>query len=247
MTELVKELGAARASTWVRLHYVYPYPHVDEVHPADGRGQGAAVPRRAVPALASARAEGDEAAGVRREEHRAHPRLARDLPGAHDPLDLHRRLSGRDRGRVRAPAGLPARGRTRSGRLLRLFAGRRRGGQRAARAACRTRCARNGARASCRCRRQISARRLARKVGTVQRVLVDEVGPTVAMGRTAADAPEIDGVVYVKTGRRKLSPGDFVDVKITSAEEHDLHGAARMTTKLRAVHGAAARAPPASK
>ena len=72
---------------------------------------------------------------------------------------------------------------------------------------------------------QISARRLARKVGTVQRVLVDEVGPTVAMGRTAADAPEIDGVVYIKTGRRKLAPGDFVEVKITSAEEHDLHGA----------------------
>jgi ribosomal protein S12 methylthiotransferase len=71
----------------------------------------------------------------------------------------------------------------------------------------------------------ISARRLARKVGTVQRVLIDEVGPTVAMGRTAADAPEIDGVVHIKTGRRKLAPGDFVEVKITSAEEHDLHGA----------------------
>ena len=50
-------------------------------------------------------------------------------------------------------------------------------------------------------------------------------GRSVAMGRTAADAPEIDGVVYVKTGRRKLAAGDFVDVKITSAEEHDLHGA----------------------
>jgi ribosomal protein S12 methylthiotransferase len=71
---------------------------------------------------------------------------------------------------------------------------------------------------------EISRARLARKVGTVQRVLLDEVGPTVAMGRTAADAPEIDGVVYVKKGRRKLDVGTFVDVSIASADEHDLHG-----------------------
>jgi ribosomal protein S12 methylthiotransferase len=70
----------------------------------------------------------------------------------------------------------------------------------------------------------ISRERLARKVGTTQRVLVDEVGPTVAIGRTAADAPEIDGVVYVKKGRRSVKVGDFVDVAIASAEEHDLHG-----------------------
>jgi ribosomal protein S12 methylthiotransferase len=70
---------------------------------------------------------------------------------------------------------------------------------------------------------EISARRLARKVGTVQRVLIDEVGPTVALGRTAADAPEIDGVVTVRT-RRKLAAGDFVDVRITEAGEHDLVG-----------------------
>ena len=70
----------------------------------------------------------------------------------------------------------------------------------------------------------ISRARLARKVGSTQRVLLDDVGPTVAMGRTAADAPEIDGVVYVKKGRRTLRAGDFVDVTVTSAEEHDLHG-----------------------
>ena len=71
---------------------------------------------------------------------------------------------------------------------------------------------------------RISAARLARKVGTTQRVLLDEVGPTVAIGRTAADAPEIDGVVYVKKGRRKAAVGDFVEVEIARAEEHDLHG-----------------------
>jgi ribosomal protein S12 methylthiotransferase len=71
---------------------------------------------------------------------------------------------------------------------------------------------------------EISARRLQRKVGSRQRVLLDEVGPTVALGRTTADAPEIDGVVYVKTGRRKVAVGDFVDVKVASADAHDLHG-----------------------
>ena len=71
---------------------------------------------------------------------------------------------------------------------------------------------------------EISAARLERKVGTTQRVLPDQVGPTVAIGRTAADAPEIDGVVYVKKGRRSLEVGEFVDVAITRAEAHDLHG-----------------------
>jgi ribosomal protein S12 methylthiotransferase len=69
----------------------------------------------------------------------------------------------------------------------------------------------------------ISRARLARKVGSTQRVLIDEVGPGVAIGRSSADAPEIDGVVYVKT-RRKLAVGDFVDVRITAAAEHDLLG-----------------------
>ena len=47
---------------------------------------------------------------------------------------------------------------------------------------------------------------------------------TVATGRTAADAPEIDGIVEIATGRRKLNAGQFVDVRITSAAEHDLRG-----------------------
>jgi ribosomal protein S12 methylthiotransferase len=71
---------------------------------------------------------------------------------------------------------------------------------------------------------QISARRLARKVGSVQRVLVDAVGPRVAVGRTAADAPEIDGVVHFRFGRRRIAVGDFVEVKIAATDQHDLHG-----------------------
>jgi ribosomal protein S12 methylthiotransferase len=70
---------------------------------------------------------------------------------------------------------------------------------------------------------EISRTRLARKVGTTQRILIDEVRPTLAIGRSSADAPDIDGVVYVKT-RRKLAVGDFIDVRIVAAEAHDLHG-----------------------
>jgi ribosomal protein S12 methylthiotransferase len=70
----------------------------------------------------------------------------------------------------------------------------------------------------------ISAERLRRKVGSVQRVLVDEVGASVAVGRSRADAPEIDGRVQIAFGAAKLRPGEFVDVRIERSDEHDLHG-----------------------
>ena len=71
--------------------------------------------------------------------------------------------------------------------------------------------------------RKISARRLKRKVGTRQQVIIDEVGPTVAKGRSKADAPEIDGTVYL-TSRRPLKIGEIVTAKIERADEYDLHG-----------------------
>jgi ribosomal protein S12 methylthiotransferase len=70
---------------------------------------------------------------------------------------------------------------------------------------------------------EISARRLKRKVGTRQQVIVDEVGTTVVKARSKGDAPEIDGAVYIHT-KRKLSPGELVTVKIDRASEYDLHG-----------------------
>ena len=72
---------------------------------------------------------------------------------------------------------------------------------------------------------KISARRLKRKVGTRQQVIIDEVGPTVAKGRSKGDAPEIDGTVYVAS-RRPLRVGEFATVKIERATEYDLFGAA---------------------
>ena len=69
----------------------------------------------------------------------------------------------------------------------------------------------------------ISARRLKRKVGTRQQVIIDEVGPTVAKGRTKGDAPDIDGTVYVAS-RRPLRVGEIATVKIERADAYDLHG-----------------------
>ncbi|MDE2062759.1 MAG: 30S ribosomal protein S12 methylthiotransferase RimO, partial [Bradyrhizobium sp.] len=70
---------------------------------------------------------------------------------------------------------------------------------------------------------KISARRLKRKVGSRQQIIIDEVGPTVAKGRSKADAPEIDGAVYV-TSRRTLKVGDIVTAKIERSDEYDLLG-----------------------
>ena len=75
---------------------------------------------------------------------------------------------------------------------------------------------------------RISAAKLHSKVGSIQTVLVDEIvsdaeGNIEAVGRTKADAPEIDGVVYLEDAEG-LTPGDFVEVEIYTADGHDLHG-----------------------
>jgi ribosomal protein S12 methylthiotransferase len=100
-----------------------------------------------------------------------------------------------------------------------------------------------------RCQQAISQRRLARKVGTRQQVIIDEVdnreprsrrpgihapsgprpdptiGTDLAKGRSRGDAPEIDGAVHV-TCRRPLRVGEIATVKIERADEYDLHGIA---------------------
>jgi ribosomal protein S12 methylthiotransferase len=72
---------------------------------------------------------------------------------------------------------------------------------------------------------EISAARLEAKVGSVQACLVDVIDGEIAIARSMADAPEIDGVVQVQDGRDAgLQPGDFVDVRIMGSDEHDLYG-----------------------
>ena len=65
----------------------------------------------------------------------------------------------------------------------------------------------------------ISKAKLKAKIGTTQKVIIDAPG----IGRSAADAPEIDGLVYFDKSH-KLKAGSFVDVRIERADEHDLHG-----------------------
>ena len=67
----------------------------------------------------------------------------------------------------------------------------------------------------------ISTERLARKVGTELEVLIDEVDDEGAVGRSSADAPEIDGSVFVESSH-PLKPGDIVRVRVTESDEYDL-------------------------
>jgi len=70
---------------------------------------------------------------------------------------------------------------------------------------------------------KISARRLKRKVGTRQQVIIDEAGPAGGKGRSKADAPQIDGSVHLSS-RRPLRVGEIVTAKIDRADEYDLYG-----------------------
>ncbi|WP_141453327.1 30S ribosomal protein S12 methylthiotransferase RimO [Pseudoxanthomonas sp. z9] len=71
----------------------------------------------------------------------------------------------------------------------------------------------------------ISAARLEAKIGSVQRCLVDLLEDDIAVARSSADAPEIDGLVHIQNGGELgLKPGQFVDVEITDSDEHDLFG-----------------------
>jgi ribosomal protein S12 methylthiotransferase len=72
---------------------------------------------------------------------------------------------------------------------------------------------------------KISARKLKEKIGKRLPVIVDHGGPSSGIGRTKGDAPEIDGKVHI-TSRRPLRQGDIVTVKIERADAYDLHGTA---------------------
>ncbi len=134
--DLARALG--ELGVWVRLHYVYPYPHVDEVIPL--MAEGKILPyldipfQHASPAVLKRmrRPAAQEETLARIRQWRA------QCPSLDHPLDLHRRLPRRNGGGFRLPARLARRGRTRSGRLLPLRAGRRRRGQRACRTGARS-------------------------------------------------------------------------------------------------------------
>jgi len=78
----------------------------------------------------------------------------------------------------------------------------------------------------------ISAARLEAKIGSVQQCLVDGIEDGIAVARSKADAPEIDGLVHIQNAvEAKLRVGEFVNVEITDSDEHDLFGDALIETK----------------
>jgi ribosomal protein S12 methylthiotransferase len=70
---------------------------------------------------------------------------------------------------------------------------------------------------------EISSARLQRRVGNIETVLIDEVVEEGAVARSKADAPEIDGQVFID-GATHLKQGDFVKIKLEEADDHDLWG-----------------------
>jgi ribosomal protein S12 methylthiotransferase len=219
MTELVQAL--ASFGVWVRLHYVYPYPHVDEVIPL--MAEGKLLPYLDVPF-----------------QH-ASPRLLKLMKR---PADSENNLARIRAWRAICPdltirstfiAGFPGETEAEFRELLDFLEEAE-----LDRVGCFAYSPVEGARANelpgalpdavreerrarlMQLQARISARRLARKVGSVQRVLIDAVDGTRAIGRSSADAPEIDGVVHV-SGAAGVRPGDLVDVRIRRAGEHDLY------------------------
>jgi ribosomal protein S12 methylthiotransferase len=218
MSDLAVALG--ELGVWVRLHYVYPYPHVDEVIPL--MAEGRILPYIDVPfqhasprilKLMKRPASGEN----NLERIRAWRGVCPDLtirstfiagfPGETEDefqqlLDF---LDEAELDRVGCFAYSPVEGARANELPGAVDAGLRE--ERRARLM--------------QLQEKISARRLKRKVGKVLDVLVDEVAPGGAVARSAGDAPEIDGVVHVE-GAGKIAPGDRLRVKVHKSDAHDL-------------------------
>ena len=224
LTELATAMGDLRTPdgerAWVRLHYVYPYPHVDEVIPL--MAEGKILPYLDIPfqhasqrilKLMKRPASSENVLARIRQWREICPDLTLrstfivGFPGEtedefEEMLDF---LGEAQLDRVGAFAYSPVDGALANAlpdhippelqqeRLERLML----------------------------LQEEISEQRLKRKIGKTITVLVDEVGNQGAIARSSADAPEIDGVVYIGNGRH-LNVGDFVEVKITDSDAHDL-------------------------
>ncbi len=227
MNDLVRAL--ADLDVWVRLHYVYPYPHVDEVIPL--MAEGRVLPYLDVPfqhsnprilKLMKRPASGEKNLDRIRAWRAACPELTirstfivgfpgeteaefGELLGFLEEAELDRvgcfAYSDVDGAAANAlPGAVPEE--IKHERQARFMAAQE----------------------------KISTRRLARKVGQDMRVLVDEVRGGVALARSSADAPEIDGVVRIaKPGR--LKAGDWAEVTVTASDAHDLRARLRVAEK----------------
>jgi ribosomal protein S12 methylthiotransferase len=218
----MQDLCAALAElgVWVRLHYVYPYPHVDDVIPL--MAQGRILPYLDVPF-----------------QH-ASPRILKLM---RRPASSEKNLERIRAWRAECPditvrstfiVGFPGETDAEFEELLAFL-----DEAQLDRVGCFAYSPVDGAAANALAgsipdevkeqrrmrfmakQESISAAKLARKVGRTMDVLVDEVDGAVAIARSAADAPEIDGVVRVADARA-ARPGDILSVKVTGATAHDL-------------------------
>jgi len=233
MTDLARELGQLRTpdgeTPWVRLHYVYPYPHVDAVIPL--MAEGLLTPYLDIPfqhaspnVLRAMKRPANEAKVL--ERLRSWREICPDIairssfvvgfPGETE-ADFEYLLDWLDEAqldRVGAFRFEPVEGASandlpgavpeevkeeRYARIMEKTEG-------------------------------ISAAKLAAKVGRRIRVIVDEVGEPDedgdigATARSQADAPEIDGAVYLRNVPAALKAGDFAEVLVEDADAHDLYG-----------------------
>ena len=228
MTELCEALGSIGGvdKPWVRLHYVYPYPHVDEVIPL--MAEGKILPYLDIPF-----------------QH-ANPRILKLMKR---PAATEKTLERIHGWRNVCPdltirstfiAGFPGETETEFQELLDFLTEAQ-----LDRVGCFAYSPVEGAKANAlpdavptelREERQarfmahqekISKKRLQAKLGREIDVLVDrlakaERGARVAIARSKADAPDIDGMVYVTDVGQKVKPGEFLRVRVVAAQEHDL-------------------------
>ena len=68
---------------------------------------------------------------------------------------------------------------------------------------------------------EISTAKLKAKIGKTIEILIDDIDESGAVGRSSADAPEIDGRVFLE-GAKELQPGDFVEAEVTGADAYDI-------------------------
>jgi len=221
ITELARHLG--NLSAWVRLHYVYPYPHIDQL--VELMAEDLILPYLDVPLqhanptiLKAMRRPADNELMLRRIAHwreicpdiTLRSTFIVGFPGETEAAfeDLLAFIQEARLDRVGAFAYSPVEGATANNlpdavpeeikqeRLARFMT----------------------------MQSAISAEKLQARVGQTNIVLIDEVMPEVIYARSVAEAPEIDGTVIIKTEEElDLDPGDFIEVTITGADEHDLY------------------------
>jgi ribosomal protein S12 methylthiotransferase len=219
--DLARELG--NFGVWVRLHYVYPYPHIDDV--IELMADGKILPYLDIPfqhaspkILRAMRRPGDSEKVLERiakwraclPELTLRSTFIVGFPGEseEDFVALLDWLDAAKIDRVGAFKYEPVKGAAANDLGLPFVPPDiqeiryRRFMERA---------------------QKISAHRLKQKVGKHLAALVDQAGPRGGIGRTKVDAPEIDGKVHI-TSRRPLRQGDIVTVKIERADAYDLYG-----------------------